>query len=46
MQFEPRLGGEAAALARDHAVQMRRLPATVHAFILVELQKWATLFPA
>ena len=46
MQFEARLGGEAAALARDHAEVMRRLPATVHAFILVEMQKWPALFPA
>jgi hypothetical protein len=46
MQFDPRLGGEAAALARDHAEVMRRLPATVHAFILAEMQKWAMLFPA
>ena len=44
MQFDARLGGEAAALARDHAEALRRLPATVHAFILVELQKWPTLF--
>ena len=46
MQFDARLGGEAAALTRDHAEVMRRLPATVHAFILIELQKWPTLFPA
>ena len=46
MQFDARLGGEAAALARDHAAVMRRLPATVHAFILAEMQKWPTLFPA
>ena len=46
MQFEARLGGEAAALAKDHAEAMRRLPATVHAFILVEMQKWPTLFLA
>src|SRR3954471_16668799 len=46
MQFEARLGGEAAALARDHAVELRRLPVTDHAFILVELQKWPALFPA
>ena len=46
MQFDARLGGEAAALARDHAEMMRRLPATVHAFILVEMQKWPALFPA
>ena len=46
MQFDARLGGEAAALARDHDEMMRRLPATVHAFVLVEMQKWPTLFPA
>ena len=46
MQFDARLGGEAAALARDHAEVLRRLPATVHAFILVEMKKWPTLFPA
>jgi hypothetical protein len=46
MQFDLRLGGEAAALARDHAEVMRRLPATVHAFILVEMHKWPALFPA
>src|SRR5215204_447855 len=46
MQFDARLSGEAAALARDHDEVMRRLPATVHAFILVEMQKWPTLFPA
>jgi hypothetical protein len=46
MQFDARLGGEAAALARDHAEVMRRLPATVHVFILAEMQKWPTLFPA
>jgi hypothetical protein len=46
MQFEARLGGEAAALAKDHAEVMQRLPATVHAFILVEMQKWPTLFTA
>lgn len=46
MQFETRLPDEAAALARAHDDVLRRLPATVRAFILVELQKWATLFPA
>jgi hypothetical protein len=46
MQFDARLGGEAAALAREHAEALRRLPATVHAFVLVEMQKWPTLFPA
>jgi hypothetical protein len=46
MQFDARLSGEAAALARAHGDLLRRLPATVHAFILVELHKWAALFPA
>ena len=46
MQFEAKLPGEAAALARAHDGVLRRLPATVHAFILIELQKWPTLFPA
>jgi hypothetical protein len=44
MQFDNGLTGEAAGLARTHAPVLARLPATVHAFILVELQKWATLF--
>jgi hypothetical protein len=46
MQFDAKLTGEAAALARAHDELLRRLPATVHAFILADLQKWATLFPA
>ena len=46
MQFNPALIGEAATLARTHGETLARLPATVHAFILVELQKWPTLFPA
>jgi hypothetical protein len=46
MQFEARLIDEAATLARSHADLLGRLPATVHAFILVELQRWAALFPA
>jgi hypothetical protein len=46
MQSETPLGGEAAALARSHDDVLRRLPATVRAFVLVELQKWATRFPA
>jgi hypothetical protein len=46
MQSETRLSGEAAALARAHDDVLRRLPSTVRAFILVELQKWATRFPA
>ena len=36
--------GEAATLARTHGEMLAHLPATVHAFILVELQKWPTLF--
>jgi hypothetical protein len=46
MQFDRGLTGDAAALARAHEAVLERLPATVHAFILVELQKWATLFGA
>jgi hypothetical protein len=44
MQFTAGLTGEAATLARTHGDVLARLPATVHAFILVELQKWPTLF--
>ena len=36
--------GEAATLARTHGEMLAHLPATVHASILVELQKWPTLF--
>jgi hypothetical protein len=46
MQFDAGLTGDAAALARAHEAVLERLPATVHAFILVELHKWATLFGA
>jgi hypothetical protein len=46
MRFEARLTGEAATLARTHAALLEHLPATFHASILIELQKWATLFPA
>jgi hypothetical protein len=46
MQFDARLSSDAATLAREHGDMLRRLPATVHAFILVELQRWALLFPA
>jgi hypothetical protein len=46
MQFDAGLTGDAAALARAHGATLEHLPATVHAFILVELQKWATLFGA
>jgi hypothetical protein len=44
MQFDPDLTGDAATLARDHKDLLARLPATVHASILVELHKWPTLF--
>jgi len=44
MQFSATLLGDAATLARTHGETLTRLPATVHAFILVELQKWPTLF--
>jgi hypothetical protein len=44
MPFDARLIGDAAALARAHGHVLGRLPATVHVFILAELQKWATLF--
>jgi len=46
MQFNASLTGDAAVLAREHGEMLARLPATVHAFILVELQKWPTLFGA
>ena len=46
MPFEPKLTGDAAALARAHDEMLRRLPATVHAFVLVDLQRWDALFPA
>jgi hypothetical protein len=44
MQFDAGLTGDAATLARAHGELLARLPATVHAFILLELQKWPTLF--
>ena len=44
MQFDARLIGDAAALARAHEEVLGRLPATVRAFVLVELQKWPALF--
>ncbi len=46
MKLEPRLTGEAATLARPHASMLERLPATFHASILIELEKWSTLFDA
>jgi hypothetical protein len=45
MQFTTELTGDAAALAREHSELLARLPATVSAFIFVELQKWPLLFP-
>jgi hypothetical protein len=44
MRFEAKLTGDAATLARDHTALLERLPATVHAFIVVELQRWPLLF--
>jgi len=44
MQFTASLTGDAEALARQHGEMLARLPATLHAFILVELQKWPALF--
>ena len=46
MQFDAGLVGDAAAIARAHSELLGRLPATVHAFIVLELQKWPTLFAA
>ena len=46
MKLEARLTGEAAALARAHAAMLERLPASFHASILIELEKWPTLFAA
>jgi hypothetical protein len=46
MKLEARLTGDAAALARPHAAMLERLPATFHASILIELEKWPTLFDA
>ena len=46
MKFETRLTGEAAALAKPHAATLDRLPATFHASILIELEKWSMLFAA
>jgi hypothetical protein len=46
MRFEDGLTAEAAALAKEHRQMLDRLPATVRASLMVELHKWATLFPA
>jgi hypothetical protein len=44
VRFTAALSGDAAALARTHGDVLERLPATIHAFILIELQKWPVLF--
>ena len=44
MQFTTALTGEASALVRRHGHTLARLPAMVHAFIIVELEKWPMLF--
>ena len=46
MQFDPKLTGDAANLARAHAGILQRLPSTISAFVVVELQKWPLLFAA
>ncbi len=44
--FTTGLTGDAAALAGAHSAALARLPATLQAFVLVELQKWPVLFAA
>src|SRR5262245_23037162 len=46
MRFEARLAGDAAALAQEHQALLEALPATFHASILIELEKWDALFAA
>jgi hypothetical protein len=46
MQFGAPLIGDAGALVREHQELLGRLPATVQAFVLVELHKWPMLFAA
>jgi len=46
MRFEARLAGDAAALAQEHHALLEALPATFHASILIELEKWDALFEA
>jgi len=46
MQFDPKLSGDAASLARTHVGVLRRLPTSISAFVLAELQKWPLLFAA
>jgi hypothetical protein len=46
MRFEPKLYGDAAALAQAHQGLVEALPATFAASILIELEKWHALFAA
>ncbi len=46
MKLDARLTGEAATLARRHAAMLESLPASFHASILIELEKWPALFAA
>jgi hypothetical protein len=46
MPFDPKLTGEAATLGQAHRAMLERLPATFHASILIELDKWSALFAA
>jgi hypothetical protein len=46
MRFDEGLSAGAAVLAKQHRQMLDRLPATVRASLMVELKKWATLFPA
>jgi hypothetical protein len=46
MRFEARLTGDAQALAQAHQAVLESLPATLHASILIELEKWPALFAA
>lgn len=46
MRFEAKLAGDAAALAQAQRGLLESLPATFHASILIELEKWDALFDA
>lgn len=46
MRFDDGLVAEAAVLAKEHRQMLDRLPVTLRASLMVELHKWATLFPA
>jgi hypothetical protein len=46
MRFEPKLSGDAAALARTHRATLEELPSTFQVSILIELEKWTALFEA